>query len=133
MMKRERYLLKHIKKVYMENKDMPAYPQSVAAMNIQSHSDQFDFHVDPKHYGFQWKGPMYMQIHYAAIKEGDKVIASIETITAEPWLIGSIAIRDNWMAVSKETIEAAQDAAEKHFKRNGHVNETVMSALAPFI
>jgi hypothetical protein len=29
-------------------------------------------------------------------------------------------------------IEAAQDAAKKHFNRNDHVDETVMSALAPF-
>jgi hypothetical protein len=99
---------------------------------IQQHADQFDFNVDPEHYGFQWKGPMYIQVHYAAIKEDARVIASIETITAEPWLIGSIVIRNNWMAVSKEMIEATQDIAEKHF-RNAHVDETVMTAIAPFI
>jgi hypothetical protein len=99
---------------------------------ILQHADQFDFYVDPKHYGFQWKGAMYMQIHYAAIKEGDKVIASIETITAEPWLIGSIVVHNNWLAVSKETIEAAQDVAEKHFNRNTQVSPTILQAIAPF-
>jgi hypothetical protein len=100
---------------------------------ILQHTDQFDFHVDPKYYGYQWEGAKYLHIHYSAIKEGDKVISSIDMIAGEPWLLGSIYIHNNWLVVSKETIEAAQAAAEKHFNRNNHVNETVMSALAPHI
>lgn len=101
-------------------------------MSTKAITEQFDFNVDPKHYGFQWKGPMYIQAHYTAIKDGDKVIASIETITAEPWLIGSIVIRNNWMAVNKEMIEAAQDHAEKEFAKGG-IHPIIQSALAPFI
>lgn len=102
-------------------------------MTTKATTGKFDFHVDPSHYGFQWKGPMYINVNYSAVMVGGRVISSIDKITAEPWLIGSIVIRGNWMAVNRETIEAAQDHAEKEFARNGHVNPTIMSALAPFI
>jgi hypothetical protein len=101
-------------------------------MNILTHTDQFDFFVDAMYYGYQWKEAMYILVSYSAIKEGDKIVSSIDYIGAEPWLIGSIATRGNWMAVSKEMIEATQDIAEKHF-RNPHVDEAVMTAIAPFI
>jgi surface antigen len=102
-------------------------------MSIKNMTDQFDFYVDPKHYVFQWTEAMYITVAYSAIKEGDRVVSSIDNITAEPWLIGSIATHGNWMLVSKEMIEAAQDHATKEFNRNGQANEAIMSAIAPYI
>lgn len=102
-------------------------------MTTKSTTGDFDFHVDPKHYGFQWKGPMCIFVQYSAIKDGDRVIASIDSVTAEPWLINSIVIHNNWMAVNTELIAAAQCAAEKEFNRNVHVDETILGALVPHI
>lgn len=93
----------------------------------------FDFHVDPVHYGFQWSEPMYITVEYSALKRDGEVVASAYTYKASPWLIGSIVIRGNWMAVDKEMTAAAQDHATKEFARNGHVNETILSAIAPHI
>lgn len=98
----------------------------------KSITDSFDFHVDPKHYGYQWTEAMYIFVQYSALKDGDRIIASIDSVTAEPWLIGSIVIHNSWMDVNKEIIAAAQDHAEKEFAK-GQVLPTIMSALAPFI
>lgn len=102
-------------------------------MNILTHTDQFDFNVDPKYYGFQWTEAMYITVTYSAISDDSKVVSSIDNICAEPWLIGSIATHGNWMFVSKEMIEAAQDHATKHFNRNSHVNETILGSIAAHI
>ena len=102
-------------------------------MRYKMINEQFDFHIDAKYYGYQWTEALYITVCYSAIKDNDKIISSIDTITVEPWLIGSIITHGYWLAVNKEMIEAAQDAAEKHFNRNPHVDETVMTAIAPFI
>jgi hypothetical protein len=99
---------------------------------IQSVTDSFDHHVDARHFGFQWTEAMYIFVQYSAIKEGNKIVSSIDSITAEPWLIGSIVAHCNWEIVNKEIIEAGQDAARKEFARNGQVNQT-LQALTPFI
>lgn len=101
--------------------------------NIKATAGRFAFHVDPKHYGFQWTEPMYITVDYTAIKQGDDVVASVYSIAAMPWLITSIAMRGNWMIVDKEITAAAQDHAEKDFGRNGHVDKTIMSAITPHI
>lgn len=102
-------------------------------MNIQSISPTFDFHVDPMFFGFQWTEAQYITVEYSALKQDGEVVASVHKISATPWLIGSITIRGNWMAVDKEITAAAQDHAKKEFGRNGHVDQTVMSAIAPHI
>lgn len=102
-------------------------------MRYKMINEQFDFHVDAKYYGYQWTEALYITVSYSAIKDGDRIVSSIDVITVEPWLIGSIITHGYWMIVSKELIEAAQDAATKEFARNSHVNETIMSALAPHI
>lgn len=102
-------------------------------MTLQAKTGSFDFHVDPKHYGFQWSEAQYITVEYSALIKEDGVVASAYTYKASPWLIGSIMIRNNWMAVDKEITAAAQDAAEKEFARNGQVNETIMSAIATHI
>lgn len=102
-------------------------------MRYKMINDQFDFHVDAKYYGYQWVEALYITVSYSAIKDTDKIISSIDTITVEPWLIGSIITHGYWLTVNKEMIEAAQDAAEKHFARNSQVNETIFQALAPHI
>jgi hypothetical protein len=101
--------------------------------NLQAITGSFDFHVDPSHYGFQWSEAMYINVEYSALKRDGEVVASVYKISAAPWLIGSINIRGNWMAVDKEITAAAQDHAAKEFGRNGHVDETILSALAPHI
>lgn len=102
-------------------------------MTPQAKTGTFDFHVDPVHYGYQWTEPQYITVEYAALKKEDGVVASAYTYKASPWLIGSIAMRGNWMIVDKEITAAAQDAAEKEFARNGQVDETILSALMPHI
>lgn len=112
-------------------------------MNIKSIIDQFDFHVDASHYGYQWTEDMYITVDYSAIKEGEQVVASVNKISATPWLMGSIAMRGNWMAVDKEIIAAAQDHAEKEFNKQSAadiastmlagVHPTMASVIAPFI
>lgn len=102
-------------------------------MTLQATTGTFDFHIDPKHYGFQWSAAMYITVEYTALKEGNEIVASAHKYSAEPWLISSIAMRGNWMIVDKEITAAAQDHATKEFARNGHVNETIMSVIAPFI
>lgn len=93
----------------------------------------FDFHVDPLYYGFQFVEAQYITVEYAALKEGDGVVASATTYKASPWLIGAIMFRNNWIAVDREITAAAQDHAEKEFGRNKHVDETILSALVPHI
>lgn len=105
-------------------------------MNIKSITDQFDFHVDARHFGFQWPEAMYITVQYSALKDDGPIVSSIDSITAEPWLIGSIVTHGNWMTVSKEMIEAAQDAAVKEFNKQGmlaNINPIIASAIAPHI
>ena len=102
-------------------------------MSIQTHTGQFDFHVDPKYYGFQWTEAIYITVDYSAIKQDDGIVASVNKISAAPWLIGSINMRGNWMFVDKEMTAAAQDHAEKEFSRSIQIHPTIASALAPFI
>lgn len=106
-------------------------------------NDQFDFHVDAKYYGYQWTESLYITVSYSALKDGDKIISSIDVITAEPWLIGSIITHGYWLTVNKEMVEAAQDKAVKEFNKQvaaddgnamlKNVHPTIASALAPFI
>lgn len=102
-------------------------------MTPQAKTGSFDFHVDPMFFGFQWTEAQYITVEYAALKKEDGVVASAYTYKASPWLIGSIVIRGNWMAVDKEITAAAQDHAAKEFARNGQVDETILSALMPHI
>lgn len=102
-------------------------------MNILTHTDEFKCFIDAMYYGFQWKEAQYIDVEYSAIKKGDEVVASVQSIKAEPWLIGSIAVRNKWMEVSNHIDAATLDHATKHFNRNSHVDETVMTAIAPFI
>lgn len=94
---------------------------------------QFDFHVDAKHFNFQWSEAMYITVKYSALKRGDDVVVSVYEIGGAPWLLSSIAMRGNWMIVDREITAAAQDHAEKEFASNGHVDKTIMSAIAPHI
>lgn len=100
-------------------------------MRYKMINEQFDFHVDAKYYGYQWGDALYITVSYSALKDGGKVVSSIDVITVEPWLIGSIITHGYWLTVNKEIIEAAQDAAEKKFANPVHPTKT--SALAPFI
>lgn len=100
---------------------------------IKAITAQFDFHVDARHFNFQWSEAMYITVKYSALKRDGEVVASVYEISAAPWLIGSITMRGNWMVVDKEITAAAQDHATKEFARNGQVDETIMSALAPHI
>lgn len=102
-------------------------------MRYKMINEQFDFHIDAKYYGYQWTEALYITVSYSALKDGDRIVSSVDIITAEPWLIGSIVTHGNWMIVSKEMIDAAQAAAEKEFARNGHIDETILSALVPHI
>lgn len=95
--------------------------------------NSFDFHVDPMYYGFQWSEAQYITVEYSALKKDDGVVSSAYTYKASPWLLASIAMRGHWMAVDKEITAAAQDHAAKEFNRNGHVDETILSALMPHI
>lgn len=110
-------------------------------MRYKMINEQFDFHVDAKYYGYQWTEALYITVSYSALKDGDKIISSIDTITVEPWLMGSIITHGYWMTVNKEMIEAAQDKAAKEFNKQGaadnamlkNIHPTIASALAPFI
>jgi hypothetical protein len=102
-------------------------------MKPKAITGDYQFYVDPMYYGFQWTEAMYITVQYSAIKEGDSVVASANAITAAPWLLGSINMRGNWMAVDKEITTATQVHAEKEFARNNQVHDTIMEAIAPFI
>lgn len=94
---------------------------------------ELKFEVASKHFNIQWKEIMYITVRYSAIESEGDVVASVYEISAAPWLLTSIAMRGNWMIVDKEITAAAQDHAVKEFARNGHVDETIMSAIAPHI
>lgn len=108
---------------------------------ISALTGQFKFHVDAMHYGFQWTEAQYITVDYTALKQKDGVVSSVHSITAEPWLLGSITMRGNWMAVDKEISEAAQDAAVKEFEKQIEepddfltgIHPTIASAIAPHI
>lgn len=102
-------------------------------MNILTHTDEFKCFIDAMYYGFQWKEAQYIDVEYSAIKKGDEVIVSVQKIKAEPWLIGSIAVRNNWMEVSNHIDAATLDHATKHFNRNSHVDETILGSIAAHI
>lgn len=102
-------------------------------MTTNTTTGKFAFHVEPKHYGFQWTEAQYITVDYTAIKQGNDVVASVYSIAAVPWLMTSIVMRDNWMIVDKEITAAAQSHAEKEFARNTQVNPTILSALQPHI
>lgn len=101
-------------------------------MTIQTRTGEFKCFIDAMYYGFQWKEAQYITVEYSALKRDNEVVASVQTVKAQPWLIGSITIRGNWMEVSKHIEAAAQDHAEKEFG-NSHVDKTIMSAIAPHI
>ena len=108
---------------------------------IKAISGKFAFHVDPMYYGFQWTEAQYITVDYTAIKREDSVVASVYSIAVAPWLLGSITMRGNWMAVDKEISEAAQNAAVKEFEKQIEepddfltgIHPTIASALAPHI
>jgi hypothetical protein len=79
----------------------------------------FDFHVDAKHFNFMLMGPMYIRVRYVAAKNDDKLTVSIGNISAAPYLINAIVLRNNWLAVDTEIAQAAQDHAEKAFAGKG--------------
>lgn len=93
----------------------------------------FDFHVDAKHFNYMWTEAMYIAVQYAAWKEEGKIKYIINSISAPPFFLGSIVLHGNWWTVDVEINAAVLDHAGKEFARNGHVNETIMSALAPHI
>lgn len=96
-------------------------------------SDKFKCFIDAMYYGFQWKEAQYMDVEFSAIKKGDDVVVAVQNIKAEPWLIGAIVIRNNWMEVSKHIDDATLAHATKEFNRNAHVNETVINAIANYL
>lgn len=102
-------------------------------MRYKMINEQFDFHVDAKYYGYQWTEALYITVSYSALKDGDQIVSSIDVITVEPWLLGSIIVHGYWTTVNKEMAQAAQDHAEKEFSRNNHVVDTIMNAIAPHI
>lgn len=102
-------------------------------MHILTHTDEFKCFIDAMYYGFQWKEAQYIDVEYSAIKKGDEVIVSVQNIKAQPWLIGSVAVRNNWMEVSNHIDAATLDHATKHFNRNIHVNETILGSIAAHI
>lgn len=101
-------------------------------MKIQSHTGEFKCFIDAMYYGFQWKEAQYIDVEYTAVKRGNEVVASVQNIKAQPWLIGAIVIRNNWMEVSKHIDAATLDHATKQF-RNSHVDETILESITPFI
>lgn len=93
----------------------------------------FDFHVDAKYFNFMWGGPMYITVSYTAWKAEGVIKFTLDNMTAPPFLIGSIVLNGSWWDVDVQMNAAAHDHAEKSFSRNNHVDETVMSAIAPHI
>lgn len=93
----------------------------------------FDFHVDPLYFNFQWSEAQYITVEYSALNREGEVVASAYTYKASPWLLASISMRGHWMTVDKEITAAAQDHAAKEFARNGHIDQTILSALMPHI
>lgn len=85
------------------------------------------------YYGFQWKEAQYIDVEYTALKRDNEVVASVQNIKAQPWLIGSIAVRNNWMEVSKHIDAATLDHATKEFARNNHVDEIILGSIAAHI
>lgn len=102
-------------------------------MNVQSLTGEFKLFVDPMYYGYQWTEAQYVTIEYTAAKRGNDIGAAAQNVKGQPWLIGSIAVRNNWMEFSREIDAATLDHATKHFNRNSHVNETILGSIAAHI
>jgi hypothetical protein len=95
-------------------------------------TNSFKFHVDAKHFGFQWTEAMYIDVTYSAFIKGDKSEVAITNVSAPLFQMTSIVIHDNWLIVCEEM----QKAAEANFAKvapNGHVNPTVLNSIAYFI
>lgn len=102
-------------------------------MNPTPLTGTFKCFIDAMFYGFQWKEAQYIDVEFSAIKKDNDVVVAVQNIKAEPWLIGAIVIRNNWMEVSNHIDAATLDHATKHFNRNPHVNKTIAAAIAPHI
>lgn len=95
-------------------------------------TNNFQFYVYPKHFGFQWTEPVYLDVTYAAtIDEGVSKVAVTYTGGA-PYYISSIVINGNWMAVCAEMQLAAEDNFAKEQSKWG-VHPTVLNSIAHFI
>lgn len=87
----------------------------------------YQHHVDPRYYNFLWTDPEYLTVEYTT--DGEKV--SVQNITAPPYLISSIVMRDGWFPLMAEVQESAKQNAEAITSSNLH--PVMQQALQPFI
>lgn len=92
----------------------------------------FKLHVDPSLYNFRWTEAQYVDVTYkAGITDSGHVVAAAD-VSGPMYLLGMIACAGKWVEFNKE-VESAAVANATPLLNNQHVNETVMSALAPHI
>lgn len=95
-------------------------------------TNTFKFNVDPKHFGFQWTEPVYLDVTYSATIENSESKVVVTNVSAPLYQITSIVIHDNWLVVCKEMQSAAEhNFAKEMLKENVH--PTVLNSIAHFI
>lgn len=95
-------------------------------------TNNFQFHVDAKHFGFQWTEPMYIDVTYSATIDGSESKVVVTNVSAPIYQITSIVIHDNWLLVCTEMQAAAEDNFAK-VAPNGHVNPIILNSIRHFI
>lgn len=85
----------------------------------------YHHHVDPRYYNFLFKEPMYLTVSY--ITDGVKV--SMQSVSAPPYLISAIVLREEWFSLMAEVEQSAKQNAEKSI----NLHPIMQQALSPFI
>lgn len=98
---------------------------------MKSLTQTYDHHVDARYFNFIWTEAMYINVEYIAVKENGQVNATVQKISAPPYLISAIVMHGGWQVLMAEIDQSAKDHAEKELK--GGVHPVFEQALKPFI
>lgn len=91
--------------------------------------DKFQYHVDASLFAFKWPEAQYIEVEYCATKDARGVTVAVTNISADPYLLGMIAVNNNWIALMNGMTDAAKDIAGKELNP---VDPIVMKSIAPF-
>lgn len=99
-------------------------------MNVFANT--FLFQVDAKHFNYQWKEAMNIEVEYSGFVADGVAKVAISKVSAAPWLLSSIMIHSNWLNVYSEMESAAKHNALE-VSRNDHVDQAVLNSIRHFI
>ena len=91
--------------------------------------DKFKYHVDASLFAFKWPEAQYIEVEYCASRNGKDIMVAVTNISGDPYLLGMIAVNNNWIALMNGMTAAATDHAGKELNP---VDPIVMKSIAPF-